>query len=120
MTLAAVCTLGLAAGIAFGWLWLRIVPWAVHLRFWSAMTSLAGDILKVDDARVFFGLYRNLLGATARYVGRNLAGTLVAGIPVLIVVLLAAPLVREGEIPFLVAFVLAMTAFFLWPGAKRS
>ena len=120
MTLAAVCTLGLVAGVAFGWLWLRVVPWAVHLRFWSAMTALARDILKVDDTQVFLRLYRSLLAATARYVGRNLAGTLVAGIPVLIVVLLAAPLVREGEIPFLIAFVVAMTAFFLWPSAKRS
>jgi hypothetical protein len=116
VTLAAACTLGVAAGVAFGWLWLLVVPWAVHLRFWSAMTSLAGDILKVDDAAVFFGLYRNLLGATARYVGRNLAGTLVAGVPLVIVLLIASP----SEIPFFVAFVVAMTAFFLWPSAKRS
>ena len=120
MTLAAACTLGVLAGIAFGWLWLLVVPWAVHLRFWSATTTLTRDILKVDDAGVFFGLYRNLLGAVARYVGRNLAGTLVAGIPLVAVLLIAAPLVDQSEIPFFIAFMVAMMAFFLWPSAKAS
>jgi len=116
MTLAAACALGVAAGVAFGWLWLLVVPWAVHLRFWSATTALTRDILKVDDAGVFFGMYRNLLGAVARYVGRNLAGTLVAGVPLVIVLLIASP----SEIPFFIAFGVAMTAYFLWPGAKAS
>ena len=116
MSLAAACALGIVAGVAFGWLWLLVVPWAVHLRFWSAMNTVIREILRVDEARVFFGLYRRLLADTARYVGRNLAGTVVAGLPLLAVI----PFIKQTEIPFLIAFVLAMTVFFLWPSAKRS
>ena len=64
MTLAA-GALGLLAGILFGWLWLRIVPWAVHRRFFSAMTALIGELVRVEEARVFLGLYRRLLGLVA-------------------------------------------------------
>ena len=111
---------GVIAGIAFGWLWLLVVPWVVHKHFWVAMSTLAREILKVDDTDVFFRLYKRLLAATARYVGRNLAGTVVAGVPIVILLLLAAPLMRDGEIPFFVAFVVAMTVFFLWPAPKES
>lgn len=120
MTLAAACMLGVLAGIAFGWLWLLVVPWVVHRHFFSAMASLTRDILQVDDTRVFVSLYRRLLGLVARYVGRNLGGTVVASVPLVAVLLVASRLVDDGEVPFFTAFVAAMMLVFLWPSRSKA
>ena len=120
MTLAAAGALGVAAGAVFAWLWLRLVPWAVHLDFWAAMPLAAREVLVADDARVFFGHYRDLLGLVARYVGRNLGGALLASLPVLGILLVAARALPGGEVPFFAAFVVSMMAVFLWPALRRS
>ena len=104
-------TLGVAAGIVFAWLWLWVVPWAVHGRFFRVMGGVTREIFGVDDPQRFFSLYKILLGDTARYVGRNLAGMVVAGLPVALLVLL----VDVQETPFLVAFVASMMVVFCWP-----
>jgi len=103
-------TLGVVAGIVFAWLWLWVVPWAVHGRFFRAMAALTRKILAIDDAGEFWQVYKALLGHTARYVGRNIAGTVVAGIPVVGVYIL----VRD-DAPFLAAFVASMLIVFCWP-----
>lgn len=120
MTLAAAAGLGALAGVAFAWLWLRVVPWAVHLDFWAAMPLAAREVLGADEARVFFGHYRGLLALVARYVGRNLGGALVASLPVLGVLLVAERALPGGEVPFFAAFMVAMMAVFLWPALRRS
>lgn len=104
-------TLGVVAGIVFAWLWLWVVPWAVHWRFFRRVSALARDILKVDELRAFLGLYGKLLADTARYVGRNLAGTAVAGAPLVAFFLLA----EAAPVPFFTAFVTSMMLVFCWP-----
>jgi len=120
VTLAAAGALGLLAGILFGWLWLRIVPWAVHRRFFSAMTALIGELVRVEEARVFLGLYRRLLGLVARYVGRNLGGTVVASLPLLVLLLAASRVIERGELAFFASFIAAMMVVFLWPARSAS
>lgn len=120
MTLAAAGALGVVAGIVFAWLWLWIVPWAVHGRFWPALSAITGDILRTDDPRAFLRLYRGLLAAVARYVGRNLGGALLASLPVLAILFLASRTLPGGEVPFFVAFTVAMIVVFLWPATRRS
>jgi hypothetical protein len=89
----AACALGAAAGVAFAWLWLRIVPPGTNRRFWSAMSELTRGLLAADEASEFLALYRRLAGLSARYVGRNLAGTVVACLPMIAILLTVAPLV---------------------------
>lgn len=103
--------LGVVAGILFAWLWLWVVPWAVHGRFFRSLSSLTREILKVDEPGTFWSLYKALLAETAGYVGRNLAGTIVAGLPVVALLLL----VNVREIPFAAAFFLSMMVVFCWP-----
>lgn len=120
MTLAAAGVLGLAAGILFGWLWLRIVPWAVHRRFFPAMSGLIRELVRVEEARAFLRLYRALLGLVARYVGRNLGGTVVASLPLVVLLAAASRVIERGEPAFFASFVAAMMVVFLWPAARRS
>ena len=120
MTLAAAGALGVAAGVVFAWLWLWVVPWAVHRRFWPTMSAITRDILRADDPHAFLRLYRGLLAGVARYVGRNLGGALVASLPVLAILLLASRTLPGGEVPFFAAFTAAMLVVFLWPTARRS
>ena len=74
---AAACALGALAGLAFAWLWLRVVPPGTNRAFWSSMSQLTRRLLEVEQTGEFLRLYRQLGGLLARYVGRNLAGTLV-------------------------------------------
>ncbi|HWM42867.1 MAG TPA: hypothetical protein VNP36_10550 [Burkholderiales bacterium] len=90
---AAACALGAAAGVGFAWLWLRLVPPGTNRRFWSSMSELARRLLTVEETSEFFALYRRLGGLLARYVGRNLGATLVACLPMIAILLTAAPLV---------------------------
>ncbi len=105
-------TLGVAAGIAFAWLWLWVVPWAVHGKFFKAAASLVQWIFKADELGAFLSLYKSLLAATARYVGRNLAGTVVAGLPLAVLYLIDPKLLH---LEFLVAFTASMMIVFFWP-----
>jgi hypothetical protein len=105
-------TLGLAAGIVFAWLWLWVVPWAVHGQFFRAAASLMQWIFKADELEAFLSLYGSLLKATGRYVGRNLAGTVVAGLPLMALYLITPGLLNPG---FFVAFTASMTIVFFWP-----
>lgn len=89
----AACALGAAAGIAFAWLWLRIVPPGTNRRFWSSMSGLTRGLLAAEETSEFLALYRRLAGLSARYVGRNLAGTAVACLPMIAILLTVAPLV---------------------------
>ncbi|HLS85607.1 MAG TPA: hypothetical protein VK043_04865 [Burkholderiales bacterium] len=88
--------LGIAAGAAFAWLWLRVVPHDLHRRFWSAMSQLAREMLSVDEGREFLRLYGRLAKLLARYVGRNLGGTLLGCLPMIVILFTAAPLVFES------------------------
>ena len=105
-------TLGIAAGVVFAWLWLWVVPWAVHGQFFKSALSLVQWIFKAEELGAFASLYGSLLKATARYVGRNLAGTVVAGLP-LVALYLIDP--RRLTIEFLVAFTASMMIVFFWP-----
>jgi hypothetical protein len=93
---AAACGLGIVAGAAFAALWLRIVPPGTNRRFWSSMSELTRKLLAVDEAGEFLRLYRRLGGLLARYVARNLGGTVVACLPMIAILLTVAPLVFAG------------------------
>jgi hypothetical protein len=88
----AACALGAAAGLAFAWLWLRIVPRGTNRAFWSAMAGLTTEMLRIDEPAAFLALYRRLGGLLVRYVARNFAGILVACLPMVMIVLAATPL----------------------------
>lgn len=109
MTVAV--TLGIVAGIVFAWLWLWVVPWTVHGRFFRGMSSMTREILKADEVNEFLKTYKVLLADTARYVGRNFAGAVVAGAPVTLIYLL----VRDSAMAFLTAFMVSMMIVFCWP-----
>ena len=95
LALAAACLLGALAGLAFAWLWLCIVPRGTNRRFWSALSALTREMLRVDEAAALFALYRRLGGLLGRYLARNLGGTLVACLPMIAILVVAAPLLPE-------------------------
>lgn len=109
------CGLGAAAGAAFAWLWLRVVPHAAHRRFWRAMHPIAHGVFQVDEFPALLALYRRLGSLVCRYVARNLGGMLLAGLPALALLLL---LNGKSEAAFIAAFALATLAGFAWP--RRS
>jgi hypothetical protein len=95
---AAVCALGAMAGGAFAWLWLWIVPRGTHRGFWSALSATAREMLRVEETRVFVSLYAHLGRLLGPYLARNLGGTVLACLPmVLILVFLAAPVFEAWD-----------------------
>jgi len=93
---AAACGLGIVAGAAFAALWLWLVPPGTNRRFWSSMSQLTRKLLAVDETGEFLRLYRGLGGLLAGYLRRNLGGTVVACLPMIVLLLTVAPLVFEG------------------------
>ena len=81
--------LGAAAGLAFAWIWLRIVPRGTNRRFWSAMAVLTREMLRVEEPSVLLALYRRLGRLLGGYLARNLGGILVACLPMAAIVLVA-------------------------------
>jgi hypothetical protein len=106
------CGLGGAAGAAFAWLWLLVVPHATHLRFWSATHALTREIFQVDGFGPLVSAYRRLFLLVGGYVARNLGGTLLAALPALALLFL---LNGKSEAVFAVAFAVTLFAAFLWP-----
>jgi hypothetical protein len=95
---AAACGLGVLAGAAFAWLWLRLVPRGSHGSFWRSMSVLAGEMLQVEETRAFLRLYRRLGALLVPYVARNLGGTVLACVPMIAILLaLAAPLFERWD-----------------------
>jgi hypothetical protein len=90
---AAACGLGLLAGGAFAWIWLRVVPAGTNRRFWSAMSGLTREMLQVDETGAFLRLYRRLGALLAKYVARNLGGAALGCVPMIAILLTVAPLV---------------------------
>jgi len=90
---AAACGLGLLAGGAFAWVWLRVVPAGTNRRFWSAMSGLTREMLQVEETGAFLRLYRRLGGLLAKYVARNLGGAALGCVPMIAILLTVAPLV---------------------------
>jgi hypothetical protein len=88
----AACALGAAAGLAFAWLWLRVVPRGTNAAFWSAMAGFTREMLRVDEPAALLSLYRRLAAQLGRYVARNLAGIALACLPMVAIVLVATPL----------------------------
>lgn len=139
---AAVCVLGVMAGGAFAWVWLRIVPPGTNRRFWSALSAAMREMLRVEETRAFIRLYGHLGKLLGPYLARNVGGTLLACLPVaLILVFLAAPVfeawdataervtltpdvnplrpfLSDIEAAFFAVFALSMGVAMLWP--RRS
>ena len=105
-------SLGAAAGVLFALLWLRVVPHSAHVRFWAAMQPIAQEVFLVESAAVLLRLYRRLAALTVRYVARNMAGLLLAGLPIALVLLV------NEEVAFIGAFALTTCMGMLWP--RRS
>jgi hypothetical protein len=74
-------------------LWLRVVPPGTNRAFWSSMRELGARMLEAEQTDEFLRLYRRLGGLLARYVARNLGGTVVACLPMIAILLTVAPLV---------------------------
>lgn len=89
----AACGLGVLAGGAFAWIWLRVVPSGTNRRFWSAMSGLTREMLQVEETGAFLRLYRRLGGLLAKYVARNLGGAALGCLPMIAILLTVAPLV---------------------------
>ena len=104
-------TLGVTAGLLFAWLWLWVVPWSIHRDFFVVMSALTREIIRLDEVGSFLAAYKTLLVKTAAYVGRNVAGTLVASVP--LVGMYYATDITEAS--FLVPFIVAMMVVFCWP-----
>jgi hypothetical protein len=125
----AACALGAVAGVAFVWLWLRIVPAGTNRTFWSAMSDLCRRLLAADDMAEFLGLYKRLAGMLGPYVARNLAGTVIACLPVIALLASIGPLLVQAkhgvnplwpflsdvEAAFFAVFILVTLAGILWP-----
>lgn len=92
----AACGLGLLAGGAFAWIWLRVVPTGTNRRFWSAMSGLTREMLRVEETGAFLRLYRRLGGLLAKYVARNLGGAALGCVPMIAMLLTVAPVVFEA------------------------
>jgi hypothetical protein len=92
----AACGLGILAGAAFAWLWLRVVPPGTNRRFWSAMSGLTREMLQVEEGSEFLRLYRRLGILTGAYLARNLGGTAVACLPMIAILLSVGTLVFEA------------------------
>lgn len=60
------------------------------------MSGVTRRMLEVEQPGEFLRLYRTLGGLVARYVGRNLGGTLVACLPMIAILLIAAPPLFEA------------------------
>lgn len=93
---AAACGLGLLAGAAFAWIWLRIVPRGTNRRFWSAMSGLTREILQVEETSVFLRLYGRLARMLGPYLARNLGGMVLGCLPMIAILLTIAPMVFES------------------------
>lgn len=95
---AASVALGIVAGAAFAWIWLRIVPPGTSRRFWSSMRALTHEMLTVEETSAFFRLYGRLGRLLGPYLARNLGGTLAGCLPVAVIVLfLAAPVFERWD-----------------------
>lgn len=93
---AAAIGLGLAAGAAFAWIWLRVVPRGTNGRFWTAMSRLTREMLQVEDTGVFLRLYGRLFRLLGPYLARNLGGMLLGCLPMILLLLSLAPMVFES------------------------
>ncbi len=93
---AAACGLGLAAGAAFAWIWLRIVPRGTNRRFWSAMSGLTREMLQVEETSAFLRLYGRLARLLGPYLARNLGGMVLGCLPMIAVLLTVAPMVFDS------------------------
>lgn len=93
---AAACGLGLLAGVAFAWVWLWLVPRGTNRRFWTSLSALSREMLEVDETKAFLRLYRRLGALLTPYLARNLGGTALACLPMIVLLLTLAPLVFEA------------------------
>jgi hypothetical protein len=98
------------------WLWLRIVPAGTNRTFWSAMSELCRRLLAAEDTAEFFRLYKRLARVLAPYVARNLAGTVIACLPLMAILVSPLwPLLRGIEAAFFAVFIVVTAAGVLWP-----
>ena len=111
-------TLGIAAGLMFAWLWLWVVPWRTHREFFVAMSGLTREIIRLDEVGSFLAAYQRLLAKTAAYVGRNLAGTIVASVPVVGMYYATDITAASFLAPFMAAMMVVFCWPRLWPAAK--
>ncbi|OGA71327.1 MAG: hypothetical protein A3G81_31130 [Betaproteobacteria bacterium RIFCSPLOWO2_12_FULL_65_14] len=93
---AAACALGLAAGAAFAWVWVALVPPGTNKRYWTSMSALTRDMLRVDAGGEFLRLYKRLGVMTGGYLARNLGAAALGCLPVVVILLTAAAALFEG------------------------
>jgi hypothetical protein len=97
-----------------------MAPPGTSRRFWSSVYELAPQILSVDDARLFAILYGKLAKLLGMYLVRSLGGTLVACVPMAVILAAFWPFLRNFELAFFGAFAVATLLGLLWPVRSRS
>jgi hypothetical protein len=85
----------IGCGLLLGWvsvrLWRLCAPRESSRRFWESLGDITRQMLKVDEVTWLFTLYRRLARDVGGYVLRNLAGVLLACLPVAAFLILVAP-----------------------------
>ena len=86
---------GIAAGLALGWLFVRLwrlcAPREINRRFWTSLGDISRQMLAVDEIAALLRLYRRLAREVGGYVLRNLGGLALACLPVAAFLILVAP-----------------------------
>ncbi len=88
--------LGAILGSAFIMVWRRCLPKPWARRFWASFAATTRALMTVDEVGSFARLYGRLGVSVAGYVGRNTAGLLLGGLPTVLVVVLAFPVILEA------------------------
>lgn len=77
--------LGLSLGAAFVFLWRICMPRGATSRVMSELISIARDMTRVDEVDKFLGLYGRLFVNVGSYLIRNIAGLILASLPMVLV-----------------------------------
>ena len=111
---------GAIAGLAFAALWPRLMPPGTSRRFWSALHGLARQIMSVDDLGIFVHLYGSMGKLLGAYLLRSLGGTLVACLPMALMLLALWPYLHDREVVFFGSFAAVTLVGIMWPLRRQS
>lgn len=93
-TILFVCAavgLGGVAGLGFAMIWCWVIPVQTHSLFWRSMGDVSRRIVTVDETAEFLALYKRLGTMVVSYTTRNVGGTLLGCLPLIILLWLVGP-----------------------------
>jgi hypothetical protein len=83
--------LGGVAGLGFILIWCWVIPVHTHGLFWRSMADLSKRIVSVDETAEFLALYQRLGTLVVSYTTRNMGGTLLGCLPLVILLWILGP-----------------------------